>query len=502
MSPIRQIESKKRTENDSNSNESEQLSNGDDNSAQYKVSLEWLGKKFGSFLELFLIFQFGAGIFLFFAGIFFLVWAVAPTASLQAGSYMLIAFFIIGRALLGIIGYYTKNFCLIFSYGVILLVTFVLRTIMIMVRLKITVSPDHRLNIPPLLQAAPGAMATYIEMICAVFEFLQTLGTFSFCWIMNKQTAINKEEDESKLTLNIANQVARYLYQQETVNNVNKVEKTADENPNDNNQITSNKTEHQRKSSIIDILRKPGLVTNLQQQFQRRFSMAQNDNNNNKDEFNKNNDNTMVDNDTINCKQSGRPSTMSIAATTSATTSANYQSFKSILHYPNMASNIDNSTTGQHTMQNYRRPDSTFTTQTHHFDSEQQRKHYCPAKFTNHQPTLMHQEHYQHKREYYPEKINQKQLSGFENSTVQNKMNNFEYHEDISDEYLDNTGSLSSRYYSNDNYEKEKQLQLLKNLHLARQSADDYYHRYDNHLPNSIYNTQNFENGKLLIKLN
>lgn len=489
MSPIKQTESKKRTENDSNSIQSEQLSNDDDNSAQYKVSLEWLEKKFGSFLELFLIFQFGAGILLFFAGIFFLVWAVAPTASLQAGSYMLIAFFIIGRALLGIIGYYTKNFCLLFSYGVILLVTFVLRTIMIMVRLKITVSPDHRLNIPPLLQAAPGAMATYIEMICAVFEFLQTLGTFAFCWIMNKQTAINKEEDESKLTLNIANQVARYLYQQETANKMEK-NKVEDKNNDNLNQVTSIKDEHRRKSSIIDLLRKPSLVTNLQQQFQRRFSMAQNDNDND-NECNKNNDNPMLNNDNVNLKQQRRPSTVSIAATT-ATTSANYQSFKSILHYPN---NAENAATG---MQNHQRPDSTYTTQTHHFNSEQQRKHYCPAKFSNQQPPIMPQEHYQHKREYYPEDINQKhfQLSQYENVHNQ-RIKNFNYYENISEGYLDNTAPLTNKYYTNhndDNYEhKDKQLLVVKNPYIARHSGDDlvdnYYHRYNNH------NLPNFEKG-------
>ncbi|KAH7646723.1 hypothetical protein HUG17_2261 [Dermatophagoides farinae] len=225
-------------------------------------------------LEVFLIIQFGIGICLFFTGIFFLVWAVASTASLQAGSYMLLAFFIISRALLGIIGYYTENFCLLFSYGVLLLATFVLRTIIIMVRLKIMVSPDQQLPIPPLLQAAPGTKSTYIELILAIIECLQVFGCFYLCWLWTKKRSIAREEDETKLTINIANEVARYLHQKELSfqqQQQNRKKSIIIDNQSAANKNSNEKNlEKRRKSSVIDniLMRKQSMIDVQQQQQQ------------------------------------------------------------------------------------------------------------------------------------------------------------------------------------------------------------------------------------------
>lgn len=184
--------------------------NSDKDSTEMNVSLGWIRRQFGRVLEVFVILQFVAGASIFFCGIFFLLWSVAPAASLEAGSYMLLAFFVIGRALLGLVGYYTNNFCLLFSYGVLLLVTFVIRTIMILVRLKINTGPED-LIIPPLLKAVPGAFSAPIELICSLLECSQAFCSFYLCWIVTKTNSFEKEVGESNINLNIANEVAKYL---------------------------------------------------------------------------------------------------------------------------------------------------------------------------------------------------------------------------------------------------------------------------------------------------
>ncbi|XP_027197967.2 uncharacterized protein LOC113792253 [Dermatophagoides pteronyssinus] len=325
--------------NDHEDNDNDDDDNDDNDNDDGQISLEWLEKKFGRMLEIFLIIQFSLGICLFFTGIFFLVWAVASTATLQAGSYMLLAFFIIGRALLGIIGYYTENFCLLFSYGVILLATFVFRTIIMMIRLKIMVSPDHQLPIPPLLQAAPGAMSTYIELILAIFECLQVFVTFYLCWLWTKKRSISREEDETKLTLNIANEVARYLHRKELSMIQNRKKSSIFIDNTDSNEKTSNDNnvvEKRRKSSAID-MRKQSIMIDQQQQQQ----------------------NTNVNTNVINNPSSSLLPQSSIP-------------LKSILHQPNITTSINR--------QQQQHQESTSTTQTHQqpFNAIHEYHHQCP----------------------------------------------------------------------------------------------------------------------------
>ncbi|KAI2800133.1 hypothetical protein BLOT_014042 [Blomia tropicalis] len=132
-------------ESDTSSKESETV----------EVPLRLIHRQIGRVLELFIILQFVTGAFIFFLGIFLLLWSVAPATSLKAGSYMLLAFYVIGRALLGLVGFHIDNFCLLFSYGVLLVATFVIRTIFTLVRLKIMAGADPELIIPSILQACP-----------------------------------------------------------------------------------------------------------------------------------------------------------------------------------------------------------------------------------------------------------------------------------------------------------------------------------------------------------
>lgn len=195
---------------DDSEHESENTSKG---SETVEVSLRWIRRQIGRVLEIFVILQFITGAFIFFGGIFLLLWAVVPSTSLKAGSYMLLAFYVIGRALLGLVGYYTDNFCLLFSYGVLLVATFVVRTILTLVRLKITSGVDKDMYIPPLLQACPGALSVSIELICSLLECSQAFCSFYLCWIIVKTATIEKNFEESRL--NVATEIAKYLSNQE-----------------------------------------------------------------------------------------------------------------------------------------------------------------------------------------------------------------------------------------------------------------------------------------------
>lgn len=92
--------------------------------------------------------------------------------------------------------------------------TFVIRTILTLVRLKITTGADEQLAIPPLLQAMPGALNAPIELICSLLECSQAICSFYICWIITKTASIEKSVEESRL--NIATEIARYLSQQES----------------------------------------------------------------------------------------------------------------------------------------------------------------------------------------------------------------------------------------------------------------------------------------------
>lgn len=196
-----------------NADQSDSKSDSSDNDSTVEVSLRWIHRQIGRVLEIFIILQFVAGSFIFFAGIFLLLWAVIPGTALKAGSYMLLAFYVIGRAILGLVGCYTDNFCLLFSYGTLLVATFVVRTILTLVRLKITNGDDDQLLIPPLLQASPGALSAPIELICSVLEFSQAFCSFYMCYIISKTESIEKSVEESRL--NVATEIAKYLTDQE-----------------------------------------------------------------------------------------------------------------------------------------------------------------------------------------------------------------------------------------------------------------------------------------------
>lgn len=172
---------------------SQSINDPDEISETWEVSFEWMRHQLGKVLEMFIVLQFALGSLIFFSGIFLLLWAVAPDTALRAGSTMLLATFIIGRALMGLVGHHTDNYGMLFSYGAVLVVTFVLRTVMSLVRLKIRTSPENQLYIPPLLYAAPGAFSISIELICSLLECSQALVAFYLCFLIAKTESLSKK---------------------------------------------------------------------------------------------------------------------------------------------------------------------------------------------------------------------------------------------------------------------------------------------------------------------
>ena len=149
-------------------------------------------------LEIFIIVQFTVGAFIFFTGIFLLSWAVTPGTAFKAASYMLLAGIIIGRSLLGLVGVHPGRSGPLFAYGSILLFTCILRTIMILVCMKILMGAEN-FTVPPLLTAAPGALSPSIELICAIIEASQALCAFYVSWIIDKQDDAEKDYNDQQL---------------------------------------------------------------------------------------------------------------------------------------------------------------------------------------------------------------------------------------------------------------------------------------------------------------
>lgn len=116
--------------------------------------------------------------------------AVVPATSIKAGSYMIASFVAIGTALMGFIGAYTENFCMLMAYGIIMVVTFAMRTISTMVLLKITANP-YDTQIPPIIQGLPGTSSVGAELIYAIIEILLAVCAFYLAWAINKREVLN-----------------------------------------------------------------------------------------------------------------------------------------------------------------------------------------------------------------------------------------------------------------------------------------------------------------------
>ena len=152
------------------------------------IKVVWV-KTVKTIIEFVSIIYFIVGAFVFLGSLLLLLWAVMPSTSLKAGSCMIAAFVAIGTALIGFIGAYTENFCMTMAYGVLMVVTFAMRTISALVLLKITGIP-YETQIPAILHGLPGTSAIYIELMHAIIEITLSMCAFYLCWAINKKEAL------------------------------------------------------------------------------------------------------------------------------------------------------------------------------------------------------------------------------------------------------------------------------------------------------------------------
>ena len=154
------------------------------------IKIVWV-KTVKAIIELISIIYFIVGAFVFLGSLLLLLWAVVPTTSIKAGSYMIASFVAIGTSLIGFIGAYTENFCMSMAFGVLMIVTFAMRTISALVLLKITGIP-YETEIPAVLQGLPGTSVVYIELIYSITEVCLSMCAFYLSWAIHKRETLNQ----------------------------------------------------------------------------------------------------------------------------------------------------------------------------------------------------------------------------------------------------------------------------------------------------------------------
>lgn len=137
-------------------------------------------------IEVASVVYFIVGAFVFLGGLLMLFWSVDPKSNIKAGSYMLGSFLVIGTSLMGFIGAYTENFCMLMAYGVIQVTIFATRTISTMVVIKITAYP-YETPIPPIMSGLPGTSSVGAEVIYALLEISLATCAFYLTWGISKQ---------------------------------------------------------------------------------------------------------------------------------------------------------------------------------------------------------------------------------------------------------------------------------------------------------------------------
>jgi len=113
---------------------------------------------------------------------------------------MIASFVAIGTALIGFIGAYTENFCMIMAYGILMVVTFVMRTISALVLLKITAIP-YETEIPAIMHGFPGTSWVYFELLYAIIEILLAICAFYMGWTINKRETMNYLDPQYHYTI-------------------------------------------------------------------------------------------------------------------------------------------------------------------------------------------------------------------------------------------------------------------------------------------------------------
>ena len=135
------------------------------------------------------------GTVVFMTGLLKLLWARSALTSVQAGSYMIGSFLTISSATLGLIGAYQENWCLITSYACVQLSLFVIRTVILMVLIKINYSSGFDdsfkktkpfSDIPYLISGLPGTSDVVpLELLYSLIEISLCVSAFYISYAIN-----------------------------------------------------------------------------------------------------------------------------------------------------------------------------------------------------------------------------------------------------------------------------------------------------------------------------
>lgn len=157
------------------------------------IKLSWY-KATKTIVEAASVIYFIIGTFVFLVGLLKLFWAQSASTSVNAGSYMVGAFVAIGTALMGFLGAYTENFCMVMAYACIQLVSFAVRTIITMVMVKISFTKalkDEKdaldEQIPYMISGLPGTSSVAIELLYSVIEISLALCGVYLAWALNRR---------------------------------------------------------------------------------------------------------------------------------------------------------------------------------------------------------------------------------------------------------------------------------------------------------------------------
>ena len=153
------------------------------------MKMPWL-KTTKSILKIATIIYFIIGAFVFLGGLIFLFWTVRPSSSIKAGSYLIASFITIGTSVLGFVGACTDNFCMLMAYGIILVVTFAVRTISTLVLLIIAVN-QYEAQLPAFMHGLPGASSPVMELMYASTEIILAFCAFYVSWAITKKQTVN-----------------------------------------------------------------------------------------------------------------------------------------------------------------------------------------------------------------------------------------------------------------------------------------------------------------------
>lgn len=180
------------------------------------ISLSWI-KPLKRLIEAATVLQFVIAGSVFMVSLILMLWAIIPNLSIKAASYMFYSFLLCGTSLMGFIGCYLENFCLLMGYGSVTLVNFAFRITLVLVLLKLksnsflaanhldetitTVAPSslansaqQALSLPPIMSGLPGTSSVGIELAYSCIDIVLVFSAFCLAGAIEKRNRLAHED--------------------------------------------------------------------------------------------------------------------------------------------------------------------------------------------------------------------------------------------------------------------------------------------------------------------